>query len=437
MMSYRTGRGSRELEKEINMNILKEATDLYDYTLSLRRHIHEYPEVTGEEVETMKLVMKELDSMGIKYVQIPDGGIVGEIKGGKPGKTVLLRADLDALPIKENPMNLKKQKLVVSKNDGVSHACGHDSHTAMLLTEAKILAAHKDELNGNVVLCFEQGEEGGGQVKNILKYVVEEAKYPVDTCFATHVKWDVPTGQVSVEPGAVFAGAYGFNIRLRGLTGHGSRPDLAHSVLDCFNSIYSNINMLRLKYVNPYDILTFSVGTVQCGSKMNIIPDELTFSGTVRTFNVEGAGVPFMHEFMEVVKHETELHHCTYEIIRMPQPLFECYNNPTCSKIAKEAVAKHLGPDAVTTTIPWMASESMNMYLKLWPGVISFTGIMNEELGSGANHHTAEFDIDEKGMITGVAAAISYVTEFLNYEGEVPFTPYSRSLEDLTERNLC
>ena len=418
------------------MEPIREAKKYFDYTVSARRRLHENPEVAGEEFETLKFICKELDSMGIEYVQIPDGGIIGQIHGGKPGKTVLLRADIDALPIPENPKNLCRDKICVSKNDGVSHACGHDAHTAMLLTEAKILNEHKDELNGSVILCFEQGEEGGGQVRNLLKYVVETAKLPVDTCFATHVKWDVKAGQISAEPGAVLSGAYGINVRLRGLTGHGSRPDLAHSVLDCFHAIYTNMNMLRMKYVSPYDVLTSSIGTVQCGTKMNIIPDELVFAGSVRTFNVEGAGAPFMKEFVEILEHETKLHHCTYEIIRMPKPLFECDNNAVCSQIAKNAVKKYLGEDALTAATPWMASESMNMYLKLWPGVITFTGIQNDELGSGANHHTAEFDLDEQGMISGVAAALGYVKDFLDYNGEIPFKKYENSLQDLVERNL-
>lgn len=211
---------------------------------------------------------------------------------------------------------------------------------------------------------------------------------------------------------------------------------MAHSVLDCFANIYNHMNMLRMKYVSPTDVLTFSVGTVQCGTARNIVPDELTFGGSVRTFNVEGAGVPFMEHFMEVVKKECELCQCTYEVLYMKDPLFECYNNPTCSQIAKEAVRKYIGDEAVTVTAPWMASESMQAYLKLWPGIITFTGIQSEEVGSGANHHTPEFDVDEKGMIYGVSAALGYVKDFLNYEGEIPFTPFEGTLQNLVNRNL-
>ena len=419
-----------------NMDILNEAKKNFDYMVRIRRHMHEYPENSGVEYETEKYIASELDALGIEYVVVPEGGIIGQIHGGKPGKTVLLRADMDALPIQESKTNLTKEKVCISKNDGISHACGHDAHTAMLLAEAKILNENKEDLNGNIVLLFERGEEAGGNIRNLLPYAVETMKLKIDTCMATHVKWDVPTGTISAEPGAVFSGAYGFIIKLHGQAGHGSRPDLAHSVLDCFNNIYNHINMIRMKYVAPTDILTCSVGFVNCGTVRNIIPDELTFGGTIRTFNVDGAGTPFVKQLMDVVEKECELCQCTYEILHMPDPLFECQNNAVCSEIAKNAVRKYIVEDAVTVAQPWMASESMQACLKLWPGIITFTGIQSEEAGTGANHHTPEFDVDERGMIYGVAAALGYVKDFLNYDKEIPFKPFEGTLKNLVERNL-
>ena len=169
---------------------------------------------------------------------------------------------------------------------------------------------------------------------------------------------------------------------------------------------------------------------------MNIVPDELTFAGTLRTFNVEGAGAPFMKQFMDVLEAECKLCQCTYEIISMRDPLFENYNNEKCSEIARNAVKKYIGEEALTKAEPWMACESMQAYLKYWPGVITFTGIQNDELGSGANHHTPEFDIDERGMIYGVTATLGYVMDFLDYEGEIPFTPYKGNIRELSARNL-
>lgn len=153
----------------------------------IRRHMHEYPENSGVEYETVKYIASELDALGIEYVVVPEGGIIGQIHGGKPGKTVLLRADMDALPIKESKTNLTKEKVCISKNDGISHACGHDAHTAMLLAEAKILNENKEDLNGNIVLLFERGEEAGGNIRNLLPYAVETMKLKIDTCMATHV----------------------------------------------------------------------------------------------------------------------------------------------------------------------------------------------------------------------------------------------------------
>ncbi len=418
------------------MDILKLAQENFDYAVKIRRQIHEHPEFQGQEVETLKLIQSELDAMGIEYVVVPDGGVVGLIHGGQPGKMVLMRADMDALPIHENPKNLCCDKVSVSKIAGMSHACGHDAHTAMLLTEAKILQENRAELKGDVVLCFEQGEEGGGQIANLLPYIVEEMKLPIESCVATHVKWDVEAGQVSAEPGAVISGGYGFKIKLHGLAGHGSRPDLGHSVLDCFNSIYNHMNMIRMKYVSPTDILTFSIGTVECGTALNILPDELTFAGTIRTFNIDGAGEPFRKQFMAVLDAECKLHGCTYEIVRFKDPLFENFNNPTCAEIAQNAVKKYVGEDALAKAQPWMACESMQAFLKYWPGVITFTGIKNDAMGTGANHHTPEFDLDEKGMIAGVAAAVGYVVDFQNYEGEIPFTKYPGNIRELTARNF-
>lgn len=418
------------------MDLKALAQEKYDYAVKIRRHLHENPEITGAEFETLKLIQSELDEMGIEYVVVPDGGIVGLIHGGRPGKMVLMRADMDALPIQESTKNLVGEKVCVSRNTGVSHACGHDAHTAMLLAEAKILNEIRDELKGDVVLCFERGEEGGGQIANLLPYIVEEMKLPIETCVATHVKWDVEAGQVSAEPGAVISGGYGFRIRLRGLAGHGSRPDLGHSVLDCFYSIYHHMNMIRMKYVAPTEILTFSVGKVTCGTALNIIPDELEFEGTLRTFNIEGAGEPFMNQFKAVIEAECKLHQCTYEYLSMKDPLFENYNNGKCSEIARNAVKKYLGEEALTKADAWMACESMQAYLKYWPGVITFTGIKNDAMGSGANHHTPEFDLDEKGMIAGITAAIGYVIEFQNYEGEIPFTPYKGTIRELSARNF-
>ncbi len=418
------------------MDVLGEAKKNFDYAVSIRRHMHEYPEVTGCEVETVAMICRELDGMGIEYVVVEDGGVLGFIHGKEDGKTLLLRADMDALPIQESERNLGHDRIVRSKNDGVCHACGHDAHTAMLLSEAKILNEHKDELNGNVVLCFERGEESGGQIRNLLPYLIETLKVKVDGCFGTHVKWDVESGKISAQPGPVMAGGAGFTIKIKGKGGHGSRPDMAKSPIECFVAIYNHMNSIRMDNVSPYDVLSFSVGTLEAGSARNVIPDELTFAGTIRSYNTAEALEPFVDQFVKVLDAECALCGCTYEVISMPKALFECRNNATCCEIAQNAVKKYIGEDALTVSEPWMASESFQAYLKLWPGVFTFTGIQNPEVGSGAPHHTPDFDVDEAAMVNGIAAAVGYTIDFLNYEGDIPFEPYTGDLHELVKRNL-
>lgn len=169
-----------------------------DTVISLRRHFHENPELSQKEFRTMDFIEKFLHELGIETVRVPHGGVFGFIDSGRPGWTVLMRADIDALPIKEDPVNLSKERVCISQNDGVMHACGHDGHMAMLLTEAKILSLHKKEWEGKVVLMFEEAEEMGERgIAPMLRYLRDHHIH-VDTCFGTHVKWDLPAGKVGI-----------------------------------------------------------------------------------------------------------------------------------------------------------------------------------------------------------------------------------------------
>lgn len=155
------------------------------------------------------------------------------------------------------------------------HGCGHDGHIAMLLSAAKILKNMEASLNGRVVLMFEEGEEGHRNIEKLLAYMAEK-DMKFDTCYASHVRWDIPTGKLSCCQGSAMSGLYHFVLEINGKGGHGSRPDLAHSVIDCFHDIYSNLDTLRLKYIKPNTVLTWSLGSVNAGATFNLIPDKLT-----------------------------------------------------------------------------------------------------------------------------------------------------------------
>mgnify|MGYP000005405673 FL=1 len=423
-------------ERNLLMNILALARAEFPETVRLRRHFHENPELSCREVNTIAFLEAYLKELEIPTVNVPDGGLLGIIDSGKPGKTLLMRADTDALPIAESPENLKEKKVCLSHVPGVSHACGHDGHMAMLLTAGRILAAHKDAFSGKVVLCFERGEEESGDIQNLLPYIVKESGLTIDGCYATHVRWDLPAGKVSITPGAVMGGGCSFVIRLKGTFGHGARPDLANNPMDCFAALYQQLNEFRQRKVDPFECLTFSLGFVHSGEKYNVIPEDLTFGGTARFFSYEKAGKPFADFLKKALAGNAEIYGCEAEIQHMPEALFEARNNPACARLGRKAVEEALGKDAIQDPQPWMASESFALFLQEYPGVLAFTGIANPEKGCGANHHTPEFDMDERGLMTGAAMGVAYALAFLNTDFDPEFTPNPEPVERLARRNV-
>ena len=365
------------------------------YTVKLRRYFHQHPEVgPAEQVETMAAICRELETLEIPYERVPGGGILGflwaMIEGGKAGagtKTVALRADIDALPIQEDPDNLKGPRVCISQKPGVMHACGHDGHIAMLLTEAKILKSMESELKGAVLLVFEEGEEGHRNIEALLPYMEQRGLRP-DTCYATHVRWDLEAGKLHVVDGTAMAGLYVFRCELHGLSGHGSRPDLARSTLDCFVNVYDLLQTVRMDHLSPDKRLTFSVGKVTCGTADNVIPDQLVFEGTIRFFERDSGRI-FWEEFKRILKTICEYHGCTYTLT-CRFALLPSISDRTCRRLWERAIERHLGKEHLGECEPWMASESYSYFLSMCPGVLVFTGIRNEALGSGANHHTPQ-----------------------------------------------
>ena len=401
------------------MNILELARHEKNLVVGLRRYFHENPELSQKEFKTMDFIEKKLNGWGIETVRIPHGGIFGVLDSGKPGWTMLMRADIDALPIDEDSCNLKGKKICVSKNAGVMHACGHDGHMAMLLTEAKILAEHKEEWEGKIILMFEEAEEMGERgIAPLLRYL-RDNRIHVDACFGTHVKWDLSAGKVVILYGSVMAGAYFFRVKIHGKSGHGSRPDMAHSPIECFVTIANELRAYRMRAVAPEESLTYSFGCVEGGHEPNIIPEELMFAGTARCTKNED-GLAFRKTLLEVTKNTASLHGCTVEVVE-DQYFPVTVNTKECVDLARKAVVDQLGEGALDRNCPmWMATETFSITESTWPGVFFFTGIYDKDVGSGSPHHTPKFDIAEEGLVTGVAAALSYVTAVLKEKPETP-----------------
>ena len=401
-----------------------------------RRWLHEHPELSGQETQTLGYIVSALEALGLGIHIVPDGGVIGVLGESGAGTCVLLRADCDALPVQESPTNLQFPRCCVSKNPGVMHACGHDAHMAMLLGAARALAAHAQEIPGRVLFVFERGEEKGGKgfLEHLLPYIDEH--FAVDACYATHVRWDIPAGKTAVLDGAAMAGAFGFDVTIHGRGGHGSRPDLAVSPIDCFSAIHQQLLALRMRAVEPEKVLTYSLGLVQAGEQGNVIPDTLRFAGTVRTYDTAGAGERFARDMRRIIDSTCASHGCEAAYTHFSKPLYEVRNHPAAAALARQAITRNLGMLSLTACAPWMASESMSAYLRLWPGVLTFTGVQNERKGAGANHHTPAFDLDETAMLPGAAAACAFALDVLTKRPDFGFQRGIVSMQDLVSRSI-
>lgn len=409
------------------MDILKEVNQHFDDMVKHRRHIHTHPELTGKEDQTVAYVLEHLKALEIPTIEVPNGGVLGFIKGRTPGKRVVLRADIDALPVQEPSMNLKGPRVCISENPGVMHACGHDAHTAMLLGAAKILSEHKEAINGEVMLVFERGEEGGGNLRFIMEYL-EAHHITFDGAWALHVFQDMPTGMLGIRPGGVMAGAIALRYKITGRGGHGSRPDLSINPIDCMLAMLDEIYKAPMKFTHPFEPVTFSITKIQSGHVHNVIPDVAEFAGSIRFFHPEKTAKPLVAYLHEMTATIAKLYHCEVEYtIKVGRPTI---NDPTATQIAREAVIKVLGAEWVTEGEPAMGSESFPAFAYYAPSFYGKLGITNPDVGSGAEIHNQYFDIDEKAMIHGAAATIAFALEFLNYETAIPFKPYPYSVAE-------
>ena len=379
-----------------------------DYVINLRRHFHKYPELSGQEINTCRKIKEELKKMHITYEDVGDYGVIGTLKGRNPGKTIVLRADIDALPIMESETNTRVKKNVVSSISGVCHACGHDGHVAMLLASAKELASQRENFDGTILFCFEQGEEDGSGIKPMLKALSTK---DVDGVWGIHLAAGIESGKICVEEGPRMSGVHFFSVNVTGKGGHGSSPHETIDPINCTVNILSSLSSIITREINPRSTAVLTVGKLHAGNAPNVIPNTAEFAGTIRYFDPE-VSKKVLASFYNIVKNVAQAHGCEVEI-SMREPGYPVINDSKLSKLAKTSIVKSIGEEFLVSTEPWMASESMGYYLKEYPGVFAFLGIANEKLGTGASHHNPEFDIDESSLQNGVDSTVGFTLDFL------------------------
>ncbi len=299
----------------------------------MRRGLHENPELSMQEHETSALIRIELGKMNIPCRMTGELGVIGELIMGKGGKTVALRADIDALPMEEEATNIKQKKKSVSGRPGIAHTCGHDAHTAMLLGAARALSACRDMADGRVLFCFEQGEEVGGGWRNMVDALQGEL---VDAVWAIHVTPLEPTGVISINEGPRTAGSIFMDISVHGMGAHGAYTHLAHDPLLCAAEIVSSFSHVIAREIAPGTKATISIGSLHAGSAANIIPESANFKGTVRFYDMETCA-QMQESIHRRVDSICALHRCTpsYDVFAVSSPSI---NDPIVSAMAADAL---------------------------------------------------------------------------------------------------
>ncbi|AMQ18100.1 M20 metallopeptidase family protein [Thermococcus peptonophilus] len=383
----------------MNFDPISEAKKIGDLIISWRRDFHMHPELGYEEERTSKIVEEHLREWGysIKHVGT---GIIADIGEGE--KTIALRADMDALPIQEeNDVPYK------SRVPGKMHACGHDAHTAMLLGAAKIIAEHRDELNGRVRLIFQPAEEGGnGAVKMIEGGALEG----VNAIFGFHVWMDLPSGIIGIRDGPFLAGAGIFNGKIIGKGGHGASP---HETVDPIPIAAETVLALQTivsRNIEPIETGVVSVTSIHGGTAFNVIPEEVEFKGTFRFFRPE-VGELIQLRMKEILEGITRAHRAKYElsIEELTPPTINAKEMTDFARKVAEKYGLKYGE-----VKPTMGAEDFAFYLQKVPGAFLALGIRNEEKGIIYPHHHPKFDVDEDVLYIGTAMEVVLAFEFLS-----------------------
>lgn len=393
-----------------NERILELLKEVEPEVIKCKTIIHENPELSLKEEKTSALILEEVKALGLEYERVGDYGIIAILRGASEGKTVMVRADMDALPVDESTDNLIGAKKSVSKNKGVSHACGHDAHVAMVIGAMKVLSKLRDEINGTVLFVFEQAEEIGAGIMPMMKAL---AKYNVSYSYGTHVYSGLESGKISVQAGPRMAAITSFNIRVVGKGGHVSRPDLTINPLMCAANIVGTINGIWTGEIDPTKTVTVAVSTLHCGEKNNVIADEAIFGGSLRYYDVT-EGKKAFEGIKRVCEGVAAAHRCKIEYDRIFEAPYVVINDQYCSNVAEKSILDLFGEESIGECEPWFATESMALYLNKYPGVLAFLGIDDKEKGFGAGHHTREFDMNNNVLIKGTGASIKYVVNLLN-----------------------
>ena len=393
------------------MNAYERALSLKDELVAWRRQIHTNPEAGPEQPETVAFVMQKLESFGLKPKQL-GGGVVALVEGAKPGKTILLRADMDALFMDEC-----SGLPFCSKKKGMNHACGHDMHTAMLLGAAKILSERRDEIHGCVKLCFQPAEEiGAGAERMIEAGVLENPK--VDAAMGLHmaVATQLPTGTVAISPGVTLASNDMFRITVHGRGSHGARPETSIDPINIVCHLHTLLQAINSREIAPQETFVLTIGQIGGGSTANSIPDEAFLRGTIRTLNSDTRAF-VKKRLVDIVTKTADAMRATVDIdfeTELP-PLV----NDTAMVREMQSYLREILPAEQVQDMPTrMGSEDFAKVTALVPGIFAFLSGGSAAEGYTTGSHNPKVIYNEDSMPAGAATTAHCAIRWLENHAE-------------------
>ena len=390
----------------MNTMFSQEISILEPYLHEIFCKLHRHPELGRNEHKTQALILSELEKMGIKAKPIADTGVVGIIRGEKPGKTVAFRADMDALPIQE-----QTGLPYASQEPGVMHACGHDAHITILLGTAKLLTAHKDTLCGNVKLFFQPDEERRGGSQRMIEDGCMENPH-VDAVFFGHCSADYPTGSIGVRAGVTTASSNPFLVTFRGKGTHGAMPHNGNDVIVAASQAVIALQTICSRRTDPTDSVVLSVGSFQAGSKGNVLPDTAVIRGILRTTHPK-TRARVQEDFRQIITGIAAAMGVTADII-IEDDYAAVINDEEMTALVRMSAKEVMGVQHVyEMSAPTMSIEDVGYFFQKSKGCYYQLGIANADKGSTYPIHSPHFTVDLDAIAYGVALYTQIATDFL------------------------
>ena len=388
---------------------LSQVRALFPYTRDLRRDFHQHPELGYQEFRTAEVILRELSKLEDLIIEsgIAGTGVMGTLKGGKPGKVILLRFDMDALPVKENT-----GVDYASVYDGLMHACGHDGHMAIGLTAARILHEGRQDLPGTIKIVFQPAEEGLGGAKGMIEEGILSDPRP-DITLALHLWNEKPLGWYGIPDGPIMSASETFQIRVIGVGGHGGKPHESIDPIVAAAGIINTLQSVVSREVPPLDSGVITVSSIRGGEAFNVIPEEVILTGTIRSFTKETRKL-LLERFHEIVEKTAAAYMCQTEItIEDISPAV--INHPDIAAVVRRTADELFPEGMIDVLYRTMASEDMAFMMQDIPGCYCLIGSADPKKGLDAKHHQPEFNFAEEAMTHGTALLVAVVQALLNH----------------------